>query len=114
MACFGIKICQNSFISFTNTNINKCHSIYTLKVEGVVALRKDLKKIDQYYQINSATTVPVDHDDKYNVGDLDICNASCTMDCTGLMGRPPMNEEETDSYHDIYTFGPPDLSRKDI
>lgn len=69
---------------------------------------KVLNKIDHYYQVDTSTTIPVNPDDKYNVDDIDICNASSTTDLTGLMYRPPMNQYETESYHDIYTFGPPD------
>ena len=68
-------------------------------------------KIDDYYQADTATTLPVDPDDKYNVGDIDICNSNSTTDLTGLMYRPPMNQYETESYQDIYTFGPPHIKK---
>lgn len=69
---------------------------------------KPIEKIDDYYQVNTSNTIPINPNDKYNVGDIDICNSSSTTDLTGLMYRPPLNQDETESYHDIYTFGPPD------
>ncbi|MDD5937315.1 MAG: hypothetical protein PUC65_17395 [Clostridiales bacterium] len=69
-------------------------------------------KIDDYYQVNTSNTLRLDPEDKYNVGDIDICNSSSTTDLTGLMFRPPQNQYETESYHDIYTFGPPDIESK--
>ena len=73
-------------------------------------MEKDSKvKIHNYYQANTSNTINEIEEDKYNIGDIDICNASSTTDCTGLMFRPPLNEAETESYHQIYTFGPPDI-----
>lgn len=59
--------------------------------------------------LNDVSTVNEITNNKYNVNDIDICNACSTSDCTGLVARPPKDEAETASYHDIYTFGPPDL-----
>ncbi len=70
---------------------------------------KNVVKIDDYYQVNTTNTLRIDSDAKYNVDDIDICNSSSTTDCTGLMFRPPQNQYETESYHDIYSFGPPDI-----
>lgn len=75
--------------------------------------KNSVKKIKGYYQVDSANTLREDQDDKYNVGEIDICNASSTTDCTGLMFRPPLNEEETDSYHQIFSFGPPEINSDD-
>lgn len=74
--------------------------------------RKSTVKIHNYYQVNTSNTLNETEEDKYNVGDIDICNASSTTDCTGLMFRPPLDEAEMDSYHEIYTFGPPDIGTK--
>lgn len=84
-----------------------------MKKENLKEDNKSTMKIDDYYQVNTSTTLPTNSDDKYNVGDIDICNANSTTDLTGLMYRPPMNQYETESYHDIYTFGPPDTKDSD-
>ncbi len=70
---------------------------------------KSTIRIHKYNQVNTANTINEKETDKYNVGDIDICNSSSTTDCTGLMFRPPLNEDETESYHQIYSFGPPDI-----
>lgn len=74
---------------------------------------KTTNKIHNYYQVNTSNTIKEADDDKYNVGDVDICNACSTTDCTGLMYRPPLNEDEIESYHQIYTFGPPEVNSLD-
>ncbi len=33
-------------------------------------------------------------------------NAASSMECTGLIMRPAQNEDELESYADIYEFGP--------
>lgn len=33
-------------------------------------------------------------------------NAACISECTGLIARPAQNEDELESYCDIYDFGP--------
>lgn len=38
---------------------------------------------------------------------LDNLNACSTTDCTGLMWRAPQNDEEVESYQEIYDFEPP-------
>ncbi|MBE5962994.1 MAG: hypothetical protein E7256_16715 [Lachnospiraceae bacterium] len=58
--------------------------------------------------VDASTINEVTHD-KYCVGDIDICNACSTTDLTGLIPTPPRNDAEIDSYHQIFTFGPPDL-----
>lgn len=37
---------------------------------------------------------------------LEISNASCPSECTGLVYRPAQNEAEKESYNDIYHFLP--------
>ena len=74
------------------------HKEYTNKNEKFI--NKEAKEVSS---INEVT------DNKYCVGDIDICNACSTCDCTGLVPTPPRNEAEVDSYHEIFTFGPPDL-----
>jgi hypothetical protein len=70
----------------------------------------DRDKRDSHF--SQANTINDIKEDKYNVGDMDILNACSTMDCTGLMFRPPRNEDETDSYHEVYSFGPPEVDLK--
>ncbi len=60
--------------------------------------------------VKTHSTVNEKPEDKYNIGDLDYVNASSTTDLTGLIMRPPYNDDETASYHDIYSFGPPDTN----
>lgn len=75
-----------------------------------------VKKVDASAPINDppvlddVSTVNDTAHDKYNVGDIDICNACTATELTGLMARPPMNDYETESYHDIFSFGPPDIT----
>ena len=40
--------------------------------------------------------------DKYNVKYPDISHTASATDCTGLMFRPPQNDEEYESYLEIY------------
>lgn len=47
--------------------------------------------------------------DKYDK--FDLANAISTTDCTGLIPTPPLNEEELESYMDIYDFQPPNLTQ---
>lgn len=39
--------------------------------------------------------------DKYNCDYPDISNVSSAWDCTGLMPRPPLNEDEYESYQEL-------------
>ncbi|BBF42268.1 hypothetical protein lbkm_0950 [Lachnospiraceae bacterium KM106-2] len=68
--------------------------------------------VDTKYGVNKVNTINEQGDNKYtddayNVTDIDVCNAASNCDCTGLMRIPPQNEEEAESYQDIYSFGPP-------
>ena len=40
------------------------------------------------------------------IDELEHSNAASSMDCTGLMLTPAENEDELESYADIYDFGP--------
>lgn len=56
-------------------------------------MRKKKRKID--YQ-------------EYDFGDsVEHLNASSSTDCTGVMWRAAKDEEEMESYRDIYDFEPP-------
>lgn len=45
---------------------------------------------------------------EYDFGDsVEQLNASSTTDCTGVMWRAAKDEEEMESYRDIYDFEPP-------
>ena len=51
---------------------------------------------------------------EYEFGEeIDNLNACSTTDCTGLMWRAPKNEEEVESYKNIYDFEPPFVKEKD-
>ena len=44
---------------------------------------------------------------KQSVDDYDyLSNAASAMDCTGLIPSLPQNDEELESYNDIYQFQP--------
>lgn len=45
----------------------------------------------------------------FSIDDYDISNTSSSTDCTGLMPSLPQNEEERESYEDIYRYTPPDI-----
>ena len=60
---------------------------------GGIRMRKKKKKIDY---------------DEYDFGDsVEQLNASSTTDCTGVMWRAAQDEDELDSYRDVYDFEPP-------
>lgn len=65
--------------------------------------------LEHLANVHGVSTIKEEDTDKYNVGDIDICNAASTTDLTGLIPRPPQNDYETESFHDIYTFGPPEI-----
>lgn len=44
-------------------------------------------------------------DDSFD--NLDITNACSAYDCTGLIPRAPISDNEIESYEDIYNFEPP-------
>ncbi len=51
---------------------------------------------------------------EYEFGEeIDNLNACSTTDCTGLMWRAPKNEEEVESYKNIYDFEPPFVKEKE-
>lgn len=50
--------------------------------------------------------------DPYRTDAFDFMNACSTTDCTGLIPSAPVNDEEYDSYNDIYFFQPPDIPYK--
>lgn len=41
-----------------------------------------------------------------------LSNAASTQDCTGLIPAGPVNEDELESYEDVYHYQPPRLSLK--
>lgn len=48
-----------------------------------------------------------------------LANSATGMDCTGLMYRAPMNEDEMESYQEVYQYLPPNVKidateKKDI
>lgn len=43
---------------------------------------------------------------------MDLLQSASSMECTGLIPRPPANENENNSYHEIFDFGPPDIKKK--
>lgn len=45
----------------------------------------------------------------YNMSKITIDNAESMTDCTGLMPRPPLTEEEKESYANIMEFFPDDV-----
>ena len=45
--------------------------------------------------------------DPYRTDEFDYMNSCSTTDCTGLIPAAPINDEEYDSYNDIYFFQPP-------
>ncbi len=45
---------------------------------------------------------------EYDFGDsVEQLNVSSTTDCTGVMWRTAQDEDELDSYRDVYDFEPP-------
>ncbi len=38
------------------------------------------------------------------------CSAGSYTECTGLIATPPQNEEELESYMDIFDFAPPNVA----
>lgn len=42
--------------------------------------------------------------------DQDLPMSASSMECTGMMPRPPQNEDEEESYRDLY---PTEIPRKD-
>ncbi len=45
--------------------------------------------------------------------DFSLMDASTSTECTGLTPRPPVNDNEEESYQEVFKFGPPKLN-KDI
>ena len=41
-----------------------------------------------------------------NFEKFDITNAATVRECTGLIQQIPLTDEEFESYHDIYDYGP--------
>ena len=48
-----------------------------------------------------------------HVEEIDPCNASSAMDCTGLMPTPPRSDTEAESYKAVYDFAPPEAAGGD-
>lgn len=42
---------------------------------------------------------------------IDNLNACSTTDCTGLIWRAPKNEDELESYKNVYDFEPPKVGK---
>lgn len=38
-----------------------------------------------------------------------LANSAMGMDCTGLMHRAPMNQDEMESYQEVYQYLPPNV-----
>ncbi|MDY3908855.1 MAG: hypothetical protein SOZ48_03880 [Eubacterium sp.] len=50
---------------------------------------------------------------EYEFGEkIDNLNACSTTDCTGVMWRTPKDEEEWESYRDVYDFEPPKMGEE--
>lgn len=70
-------------------------------------IRRERKKKDKEKDfvkenfMNEKTSVPVWENDL-----LDTCKAASATDCTGLIQFSPIDENEIESYKDIYDFGP--------
>lgn len=51
--------------------------------------------------------------DKNNKNDkyehLDLCNAACATECTGLIQVWPLTEDEAEAYNHVYNYMPPDI-----
>lgn len=46
----------------------------------------------------------------YQTEDYDyLANSATGMDCTGLMHRTPFNENEMESYQEVYQYLPPNV-----
>lgn len=55
--------------------------------------------------------IPPKHRHNYvsdHVEEVDICNASSAMDCTGLIPSLPQSDFEVESYREVYDFAPPE------
>lgn len=39
--------------------------------------------------------------------DFNLMEASSSTECTGITPRPPLNENELESYKEVFDFGPP-------
>lgn len=44
---------------------------------------------------------------------IDNLSSCSTTDCTGIMYRTPKNEEERESYQEVYDYVPPFVREKD-
>lgn len=43
----------------------------------------------------------------------DIFTSASCRECTGLMPRPPLNEDEQESYEELFPYGIPPVIEKD-
>lgn len=49
---------------------------------------------------------------EYEFGEqIDNLNACSTTDCTGVMWRAPQNDDERESYKNVYDFEPPKVGK---
>lgn len=42
-----------------------------------------------------------------------VLTSASNTECTGLMPRPPLNEDEQESYEDFFPYGIPPVIEKD-
>lgn len=43
---------------------------------------------------------------------FELMDSSSTTECTGITPRPPVNDSEYESYHEVFHFGPPKQEKK--
>ncbi|MBO5364561.1 MAG: hypothetical protein J6A56_03750 [Clostridia bacterium] len=51
---------------------------------------------------------PAERETKNGEPLFELTNAATVMECTGLIQVPPENEEELESYEDVYHFSQPE------
>lgn len=44
---------------------------------------------------------------------LDLCNAACATECTGLIQVWPLTEDEAEAYNQVYNYQPPEVKSQE-
>ncbi len=90
---YGVRLIWNEIISFGNNyGITLVDSFGQGPVKKEETMEKEKKTNYHEYEFGEQ---------------IDNLNACSTTDCTGLMWRTPKNEDEIESYEEIYDFEPP-------